>query len=134
MTEKERQTVAKAKTDEERQFKPFGVVVQEARAGVLHRELSEQFANLVAACREHGKKGSLTLVFSVAPNKDGATIHLTDDIRVKAPKGESLPTLFFADEDGNVTRRDPRQPEIEGLREVAGSPVEPRHVEDALAR
>jgi len=48
MTEKERQTVAKAKTDEERQFKPFGVVVQEARAGVLHSELSEQFANLVA--------------------------------------------------------------------------------------
>lgn len=94
------------------QVKPFGSFLQESRRGVLHTELSEQFADLVAACRTHGKKGSLTLTITVAPNKDGETLMIGDDLKVKAPQGERPASVFWADEHGNVSTRNPRQPEL----------------------
>jgi hypothetical protein len=101
-----------ATPDERPQVKPFAQFLQETRAGLLHAELSDALADIVARCREHQRKGSLTLVIGIAPNKDGVTLTVSDDVRIKAPSGDRGAAIFYADDYGNLNRRDPRQPEL----------------------
>lgn len=103
-----------------RQRKPFAAWLQEQRNGSLHAELSEALGEVVAACGEHGKAGSVTLKLSVKPNKDGATFLVTDTVVMKKPDGDRPAALFFADDEGNLSRNPPRQTELP-LREVAGA-------------
>jgi hypothetical protein len=98
-------------TEERPSTKPFAAWLQEQRNGGLHAELSERLAELVSACLEHGKAGTLTLSVKVAPNKDGVTVTIFDDVKAKAPADRGA-AIFYADDHGNVSRRDPRQPEL----------------------
>lgn len=97
--------------------RPFTQWLQEQRGGNLHGELSEQLQQLVQAVTEHGKNGSLTLVVHVKPAGNGVNLLVSDDVKVKAPQPERPVALFFADDEGNLSRRDPRQPELP-LREI----------------
>lgn len=69
-----------AAVSERPQLKPFGQFLHEQRNGLLHDELSEELAELVKQCVETGKKGTLTLKVTVAPNKDDVTLLLTDAV------------------------------------------------------
>ncbi len=109
------------------QVRPFAAFLQEQRGGATHAEISDAFAGLVAACVEHGKPGSLALTIKVKPNKDGITVFVSDMVTVKKPLGERAETIFYTDEQGNVSRRDPRQIELP-LRD-ASRPAEPRSVQ-----
>jgi hypothetical protein len=99
------------------QTKPFAAWLQEQRNGGLHGELSDALADLVAACLEHGRQGTLTLKVDVKPNKDGVTLLVTDEVKVRAPEADRPPALFFADAHGNLSRSNPHQPELP-VREV----------------
>ncbi len=92
--------------------KPFALFLQETREGALHAELSERLAEITQAALTHGRKGSLTLSITVAPNKDGVTLTVSDDLKVKLPEGDRGAAVFWADEHGNLSRRNPRQPEL----------------------
>lgn len=102
--------------------KPFSQFLIEQRAGGLHSEVSEKLQTLVAAVAEHGKAGALTLTISVKP-VDGSVGQyvVSDDVKVKAPEPARGASLFFADDVGNLSRSDPRQPELP-LREVPAAP------------
>lgn len=99
--------------------RPFAAFLQDQRKGVLHNDLGEALAELVAAVVETGKKGTLTLKLDVALNKDGDTLLIADTVSVKEPKHDTKPSIFFADDGGNLTRHNPRQPELP-LRKVEG--------------
>lgn len=105
--------------------RPFAAFLQETRGGALHAELSEGLAELVHACLEHEGAGSLTLKIRVAPNRDGLSVTVTDDVAIKAPQGDRGAALFFADRRGNLSRRNPAQPELP-LREITTTTPEPR--------
>lgn len=107
----------------ERQIRPFAALLTDQRRGALHAELSEQFADLIRSCVETGKKGSLTLTVNVAPNKDGQTLTISDDLKIKSPSPDRGAGVFWADEHGNVSTRNPLQPELP-LRDVS-APAEP---------
>jgi len=92
--------------------KPFAAFVQEQRNGGLHGELSEALAELVAAVLEHEKKGALVLTIQVAPNRDGATVTVSDKIKLTLPEGERGAAIYFVDEAGNLSRRNPMQQEL----------------------
>lgn len=114
-------------SDETVARKPFAAFVQEQRNGAMHDDLSTGLAELVAACVETGRKGTLTLKVIVAPQKDEVTLLVTDDVVVKAPRHESKPALFFHDTAGNLLRNDPRQLDLASLRELPGGKTdEPR--------
>lgn len=101
-------------------LKPFAAFVQEQRRGALQTELSEALADLVRACVETGKKGKIQLEIAVAPTKDAdGTVYITDQVKLSAPRPDARPSMFFTDENGNVSRTNPRQPELP-LRPVAG--------------
>lgn len=109
--------MATAATDVQR--KPFAQFVQEQRNGGLHGELSDALAELVTAVSEHGKKGSLVLTVGVALNKDGVTVTVTDKLKLSLPEGDRGAAIFYVDEHGNLSRRNPAQTELP-LREVPG--------------
>jgi hypothetical protein len=90
------------------QRKPFAQFLQEARKGGLHTELSDELAALVQSCIETGKKGKLALTVTV---EDG-TVSIVDDVKVTTPKPDARPSIFFADDDGNLSRTNPRQVEL----------------------
>lgn len=114
------------------QTKPFAAFLQEQGRGRLHDELSEGLATLVAACQELEKGGSLSLTIKVKPSKDGESVQISDDLKIKAPEPDRQPSVFFTDRHGNVSRNNPRQDELPGVRIVAGSAgQEPREIRKA---
>ncbi|HEY3021859.1 MAG TPA: hypothetical protein VGJ32_16790 [Solirubrobacteraceae bacterium] len=105
--------------------RPFASWLQDQRGGGLHGELSDALAELVAAVREHDKGGSLTLTVKVAPN--GESVMVSDDVKVTPPKPARGASLFFADHQGNLSRRNPAQPELP-LREVPADDADVKEV------
>lgn len=102
--------------------KPFAAFVQEQRAGALHAELSDGLGELVRAASLTDKPGTLTLTVKVTPTKDGATVIVTDKVTLKLPDGERGGAIFFFDQEGNLSRRNPAQPELP-FRDVSSATV-----------
>jgi hypothetical protein len=105
--------------DDEGQVRPFAAVLQEHRQGGLHSELSEKLAEVVAGVMEHGKAGSVSVTLNIKQAEMPGAIVVTDDVKAKVPQADKPAALFYADERGNLSRRDPRQPELP-LRKVDG--------------
>lgn len=100
----------------------FTQFLLEQRGGLLHSELSDMLADVVARCVEHGKKGSITIKLTIAPNKDGVTLTVSDEVKPVAPEGDRGAALFYADARGNLSRRDPRQPSLPGTLSAVEAP------------
>lgn len=103
------------------QTKTIVAFLAEHRQGGLANEASEQLAEVTEAARRLGKKGSLTITITVDPIKDNSAglVNVSDEIKAKIPKEPTPGSTFFTDERGNLSRRDPRQPEITGLRDAS---------------
>jgi hypothetical protein len=95
----------------------FAQTVNLLRFGTLEDELTKKLQELTIACDESGRAGSLTLTLQLKPGK-GGQIEVFDDIKVKLPKEERGSSLMFATPEGHLTRDDPRQQRIEGLRSI----------------
>lgn len=117
MTDKNTATPAES---DEQVVRPFASFLREQSGGQLHDELSSKLHELIEAIRETGKAGSISLKIDIKPiaGTDGRTLTVTDTVAAKLPKTERPKSIFFATDDGNLSRTDPRQPVITGLREV----------------
>lgn len=117
-----------------RHIRPFADWLREQSAGRTHNELGEGLHDLIARVRDTGKKGTLTLTVSVAPlDKDVSTLVVSDEIRLKLPEHDRKASIFYTDDAGNLSRTDPNQPEISGLRVAPGhddgdAPIDAREV------
>lgn len=100
--------------------RPFTEFLLQQAYGATHEELSQGLHTLLEAVRDNGKAGSLTLTIKVSPvgRGDERQVIVTDAVVVKKPAGKRPESFFFLDDDGNLTRKDPRQPELP-LRDVA---------------
>lgn len=93
--------------------RPFAAWLQEHDRGALHAELTDELLELVAAVREHDKAGTVTLTVKVGPvDSDDSALMVEADVKSKRPTAPRPNLLFFADAKGNISRRDPRQPEL----------------------
>lgn len=101
--------------------RPFSAWLREQRSGSLHSELGERLAEAAAAVVDHEKAATLTLTIKLSPAGDGA-VRVTDDVKTKIPAGDRGTSLFFTDDAGNLSRRNPRQAELP-LRPVDHSEV-----------
>lgn len=99
----------------------FVDTLQEIRRGKILAEMSDTLATLVTAVRTTGLSGTLTLTLKVAPASKGDSqgLMIYDDVRVKLPTPTRPATFMFANEEGILTRQDPRQPQLQGLRQPA---------------
>lgn len=113
------------KTEEnERHVRPFAETLVALNGGTTHAEASNLLADLVAAVRDTGKKGSLTLTVDLAPLKGASNqLVVAAHVSVKAPKADSRTAVFFVDSNGGLSRNDPNQLELDGLRVVEPKPA-----------
>ena len=99
--------------------RPFVDTLREIRQGNCLDELSVHLNDLVAAVRNTGKAGNVTLTLKISPAGSGnvEAIQIDDTIILKLPELPKPSTLFFTTEDNNLQRTDPRQREM-GLEQV----------------
>ena len=83
--------------------------------GQCVERLTERLADVVNGVVQHGKKGELKLTLTVlAPGKqERSMLAIKYDISTKVPGPETADTFMFVGESGVLTRRDPRQHDIE---------------------
>lgn len=93
----------------------FGDYLREIDKGRLHAELSARFQDLIQAVSEHGKAGSVTVKIGLKPvsGMDGDVVRLAGEVKLNAPQPTLNETLFYVDDTFNLSRRDPRQGDIE---------------------
>jgi len=97
-------------------------IMREYRGGRLVNEMTEAIAQLTLKCLETGKGGKITLTFDmkVDGDEEDRQLELSADWTMKLPKLKLPSATYFADEEGNLTRTDPKQTEMV-LSEVKGS-------------
>lgn len=103
--------------------RPFAEVLSEVNKGVVADEAATSLAALVTAVKETGKKGRITVTLEVAPFTGNDEIaKVSGTVAVRAPKAEPPASIFYQDEDGNLTRNDPNT--LPGLsqRDLPGVP------------
>lgn len=88
--------------------------------GATLGELSEALRNLVAAVRATGKSGALALTLRVRPASKGATdvLMVESQVKTRLPEPERGTTIFYATDDNNLVRNDPKQMTLPALRIV----------------
>jgi hypothetical protein len=108
-------------------MRPFTDTLNQLRFGTLSDDLTKALHELTLKCGETGRAGRLTLDLQLKPGK-GGQIEVFDDIKLKLPKEERGSSIMFSTPEGNLTREDPRQMQIEGLRTVDKSTGELKRV------
>lgn len=92
----------------------------ELRRGAFAESLDTELSALVDAVSETGRKGSITIKIDVAlaSKGDDRTLKIKDVIKVTAPQPELGETIMYRTADGHMSRRDPRQIDIDDLKVV----------------
>lgn len=101
----------------------FSRVLNDLRGGLVAIQLSKELERLIESCQENGGKGKLTLTLDLTPKgKQNREIHVVAKVAVKAPTNPDLEerSIFYAQR-GQLTRNDPDQHTIPGLRGVDNS-------------
>ncbi|MEF8794005.1 hypothetical protein [Thiohalorhabdus sp.] len=84
------------------------------RGGALMDELGDEYRDLIAAVRETGKKGKLTLELEVKPGggEDNEVIHVKDNVKMTVPEHDRKPSVYFSTQNNELTRQHPEQQEL----------------------
>ncbi|MFV0432843.1 MAG: hypothetical protein ACK5LO_02500 [Leucobacter sp.] len=99
------------------------------KRAATHEELTVKLHDLVAAVRDTGKKGTLTLKLTVAPFKnDPDVLEVADDVKLVMPQHDRKPGIFYPDQHGNLTRNSPQMLDFDALRTVDQKTGELREV------
>lgn len=84
------------------------------RRGVLLQQLDESIKDVVEAIFNTGCDGSVTMKLGFKQNKAGQ-IEVIPKIEAKVPKMPLGTGIYYADDAGQLTRRDPRQMDIDDV-------------------
>lgn len=94
-------------------------VLQNTRRGEVLNDVGAALREVAGAVMLTGKDGKVTIELAVSKSTiDGALI-ITDEVKAKVPKSKKPSALFYADDDGNLLREDPKQQTLP-LRTVDG--------------
>lgn len=93
---------------------PFSAFAASHRYGAFNTEVTNAFADLVAAVEKYDKAGSMTITLKLKPTGSGPIV-VTDDVTTKPPTAPKPETYYWRTDDGGLSRRDPRQPELPGM-------------------
>jgi len=102
------------------EIRDFCSILMELEKGQTHRDLSEAMYDLVAQVSDVKKKGTLSLLLTVEPldKSEGGPVVVRADVKACPPKPPATNTVLYVDPKGNLSRSNPFQPELEGLRVI----------------
>lgn len=99
---------------------PSGVFVSTLSAmhsGKVLADLDDAMREVTKHVQTAQAKGKLTLTLSIVPNGTGAgetpLFKVEDSVKVTLPKKPRVGQTFFADDENNLTRRNPHQDEMQ---------------------
>jgi len=76
--------------------------------GQVNQRLGQKWADVVAAVREHGGTGELTVKIQIQGKGDKAIVHVAD-IKTKKPDAPLEAEFFFFDGEAGLAKDNPRQ-------------------------
>lgn len=122
------QLIADTKTgevlDEDQQVRPFAELLTVLDHGSAHAEASRCLHDLTNAVADTGKPGHIVIKIEVKPLKGtDSQLIVTAHVASKMPRTEPAASVFFRDNSGNLTRNDPKQLALDGLRVVEPKPA-----------
>jgi hypothetical protein len=116
---------------DEPQIRPFAEMLTLLDRGTAHAEASRGLHTLIAAVQTVGRKGGITITIEVSPLKGSdEQVVVSAQVAVKLPKQDATAAMFFVDKSGNLSRQDPNQLEIDGLRVVEPKAARTVNLED----
>lgn len=84
-------------------------------SGRTEKKITEAVRKVIAGVVEHRKDGNLSININVAPVKGGVDrLWITVKTKVNAPEAPPPSDVRYADEQGNLFDRDPKQMELLG--------------------
>lgn len=92
--------------------RPFMDTLREIEMGGLLDELTDAQHNLIDLIRLTNKPGALTITLNYKPEGAGQ-ITVKAEVKAKEPKLQRGSSLFFLTPEGNLSRRDPRQQQMD---------------------
>lgn len=97
------------------EIRPFLETLRELNGGRTLDVLSFRLNEVVAGVRDHGGTGELVLKIKVkaASKGDRSALVVLDEIKAKIPEPEKAATVFFPDQDNNLLRTNPKQPDLD---------------------
>lgn len=97
-------------------------------SGEVLNDIDDAMREATKAAQDAGAKAKVTLELTIVPNGEGAggtpLFKLEAKIKLGLPQAPRTPSVFFADGDGNLTRRNPRQEEMKLTVTTGGSFIE----------
>ena len=105
----------------------FLQVLQTHDGGEVLNELADAQRKCLEAVAMTGKPATVTLTFKYTPAAKGAFAVAFGAPKVKTAVAERAASLWFGDENGQLTRNDPRQKELP-LKTVADPAQQPARV------
>lgn len=96
----------------------ISTILGRADHGQLLVDANEKLEEMAKSVLEFEGKGKLTITLTVAKVKGKQALEITTNIKADIPGPPRAPDLYFADEDGAVSRKDPRQPDLPGTDKI----------------
>lgn len=95
-------------------------VLSRADHGLLLDDLNNRLEDVTAAVLRTGAKGKITIQIDLSKTKGMNTgVEVRTTFKATAPEPVRPSDLYFADDEGMLSRKDPRQPELPGTTNVA---------------
>lgn len=96
------------------------------RNGMLITDVSKAIRQVAAACQLTGESGKVTLTMKLRPATvgDAATLVFEPVLKTTVPEVKQPGSIFYADDDYNLVREDPRQQRL-ALKVVESVPPTP---------
>lgn len=88
--------------------------LREIDDGLLLQECGDKLAEAVQVARKRNKKAGIQISLGLKPNQYGQ-VEVVGRVEIGLPKSDSYGAIMYTTEEGHLTRRDPRQPELPGM-------------------
>lgn len=96
-------------------------VISAQRNGKCLLEAQEKLQEAVKKAAATGKKASLIIRLDIIPVQADGEIVVKDQVTNKLPVPEKASTTFFVNDDGTLTREDPKQREFPEVAKVVNA-------------
>ncbi|WGG48952.1 hypothetical protein [Rugamonas sp. DEMB1] len=104
--------------------KAFSIFLQDMRDGRTHTELTKCLDELLAAVKNTGKGGSLSVEIKIKPASRGQDVDkvvITDKVSIKVPSPERGDDFYWLTDDHELSRNHPKQTTLD-LRDASSAP------------
>lgn len=89
-------------------------IIENMNRGRTARDIDSKLKEMLDATAEHGRGGELTVKLKVVPTKRGVS-EVTASVSSKLPTEKPEASIFFVNEQNQLVRDDPRQPNLPGV-------------------